>query len=149
MTRTTSNEKGMIFSLDFAIAFILLLAILVIFVLFTYNSMTEKRLELEEYSLQRKRVMLLDSLVKRKPEIGLAGQDFLKRRVQEHRLFGSVEQRELFTQIGLTELTVECDFSTHDLFKAEEIGKKCDVLERLVFYNNQKCKLKAKYCDEL
>jgi len=143
--------KGIMFSLDFAIAFILILTIMLVSAAAIHLTENEALNELKESSLQEDQVMLMDALVKRPADGNLPGTalfDSGKRRVKENQLV-AVEPsgREVLEDFGLKELWLECN-TRKKLFESEQEESECVVLVRMVFSGAEKCLLKGKFCGE-
>ena len=143
--------KGIMFSLDFAIAFLLILVIMLVSAAAIHLTENEELNELKEKSLQEDRVMLMDALVKKPADGNLPGLAFFdseKRRVKENQLVAiELKGQETLEDFGLKELWLECD-TRKKLFESEQEENECVVLVRMVFEGAEKCLLKGKFCGE-
>ncbi|GEM_PF-3764162 len=135
-------------SLDFSIAFLLMLVMVVLFAAHTFTGLKKSERELSGFQQKRLSVMLLDGLLKRKAGsgMGLALFDSKKRHVQENRLTASIENSFPEGEFKLSGLKAECDNGQFEYVPRKE-GKECEVLSRLAYVNGKKCLLKARFCD--
>ncbi len=141
-----SRKRGLMQSLDFSIAFLLMLVIVLVFAMYTFTELKRSEKRIDDFQKARLSVMLLDGLLKRNAnsEMGLALFDASKRRVQENRL--ETGKKNSWQEYGLRGLRVECG-SAVVVFVPEKEGKECRVLSRLAYLNGEKCLLKARFCD--
>jgi len=143
------TDKGIMFSLDFAIAFLLILVIMLVSVAAIHLTENDELNELKERSLQEDRVMLMDALVKRPSDGNLSGLalfDSGKRRVKENIVAGTEPSgRGELERFGLRELWLECS-ARKKLFESKQEESECVVLVRMVFSGAEKCLLKGKFC---
>jgi len=141
--------KGMLFSLDFSIAFLLMLVMVLVFALYVFSFVSEREAEFLENSEKRERVMLLDSLLKRRSPgkmPGLALFDASKRRTMENRVAGGLAEHALLEEAGLSELWMECGTGKHTVYNGEQNGMECAVYSRIAYLNGNSCVLRARFC---
>ncbi len=144
MNRITG--KGFAQALDFSLSLVLMLVMLLMFFAACYFYSAEKKESVEEFGLERKRIMLVDSLVKTRSgsAYGLAEFDEKKKRALENRVvFERPGENELFEEAGLESLQVACGKRGKELFYAKRGEKEKEVLRRLVFFGGKKCVLEA------
>ncbi|MFH1235186.1 MAG: hypothetical protein V1493_06250 [Candidatus Diapherotrites archaeon] len=144
-----AKEKGILFSLDFSISFILMLAMVLVFAVSVFSFRMEREKELADFSKAKNRALFLDSLVKRPfdgNQPGLALFDESKRRTLENRIAETYVAQE--GRFGLAELRAECLGGAKTLYSRPEKGKGCDVMQRIVFMGREKCILIARFCGD-
>lgn len=145
------KEKGILFSLDFSISFLLMLVMLLVFAIFVFSFLSQRASELSDYRERKDRVLLLDSILKRTTESeqpGIALFDDSKRRALEQRIGKKpiIKENSLLEEFGLIELWIECKKTNQRIYQGESKSKECEVLSRIVFQENDKCLLHAKFC---
>ena len=143
-----NENKGIMQSLDFSIAFLLMLVMVVVFAAHTFTGLKNSERELNDFQQKRLSVMLVDGLLKRKAgsEMGLALFDLEKRHLQENRLPASIENGFPAKEFKLFGLKAECN-NGHFEYVPRREGRECKVLSRLAYVNGKKCLLKARFCD--
>lgn len=151
MKRITARrrEKGILFSLDFSISFILMLVMVLIFAVSVFSFRMEAEKELADFSKAKNRALFLDSLVKRPfdgNQPGLALFDVSKRRVLENRIAEAYVAQE--GRFGLAEIMAECAGGTKTLYSRPEEGQRCDVMQRIVFMGKEECLLITRFCGD-
>lgn len=143
------GKKGVLFSLDFSIGFLLMLVIVSVFSVFILSLQAREAQELREWKQKKNRVMLMDSLIKRTGERmpGLALFDESKKRILENRIaVKELENQSLLKEFDLIRLWIECRDFNKQLFESSAQSEECGVMSRLVFFRKKKCLLKGKFC---
>ncbi|MCX6802602.1 MAG: hypothetical protein NT067_05850 [Candidatus Diapherotrites archaeon] len=144
-----AGQKGILFSLDFSISFVLMLSMVLVFSILIFSFRMERESELRQFSLAKNRALFLDSLVKRPfdgNQPGLALFDGSKRRVLENRIAEAYVAQE--GKFGLSEIKAECPGSEKMLYERQAEGTECDVMPRIVFIGQEECLLLAKFCGD-
>lgn len=141
----------MLFSLEFPVAFLLMLVMVLVFALYVFSFVSEREAEFRESTEKREKVMLLDSLLKRRSGgkmPGLALFDAGKRRTMENRVAGGLAEHRLLEEAGLSELWAECITGRRSVYDGEQKGEECAVYSRIAYLNGESCVLKARFCGE-
>ena len=135
-------EKGMIFSTDAMIAFIIILAALLGFVMAIGNYEARVQSVSKNFYLEEKTIMAADSFVKNHSNtnavLGIAEIDYDKKRVKNNVL-------SLFLAPQFSEYAEEGGFFVKKIIIGEEVlfeselkGKECMTVRRLVLYESEK-----------
>ena len=152
MNHIIVRGRGIIFSLDFSISFLLMLVVLLVFAVFTLSFQSRRASELSDYRERKNQVLFLDSILKRSidgNQLGIALFDYSKRRVMENRIGKPlIRDESMLREFGLVELWVECKKKNKAIYQNKSSGKECWVFSRMVFKEKDKCLLYARFCGE-
>lgn len=142
------RQNGLMQSLDFSIAFLLMLVMVLVFAVYIFTELGSSERKIRGFRQERQSIMLLDGLLKRKASgaMGLALFDASKRRVKENRLNERIENENSWKDYKLSGLKAECE-GTMVVYVPEIKGEECRVLSRLAYVKGKKCLLKARFCD--
>ncbi len=144
------GEKGFVFSLDLAIAFIAMLLMLSLMLSQLEILKNNKIADVERVELQRNAFFAIDSMTKNRDEerplLGLASYDAEKHRVLSNEIDTVLLKNAksvLFEKFFISSISVG---NIKKVF--EEPGKKCISVDRLVFANGNKELLEAVVCEK-
>ena len=126
-----------------------MLVMVLVFALYINSFLFGRNAEFSDCREKRERVMLLDSLIKRRsggtmPGIAVFSPD--KRRTLENRAVPLLVEHSKLKEIGLSELWAECTLAEHGIYRGVQGEGECEVYSRIVFLGSERCVLKAKFC---
>ncbi len=150
------NQKGIIFSTDAVISFIIALFTTMIFVLYLSNIATNEQQNIEQIELDEKAIFVIDSMVKNQnienAILGACNYDLSKKRVMPNNLN--------FTQITTNSKTIESkNFFVKDIkitftqtnqketiLLTEQTSKRCINVKRFALIDGRKAIIEVTTC---
>jgi hypothetical protein len=151
----TSNEKGMIFSLDASIAFTILLFGILLFANTLANNVQNAKENIKSIELAEKAIMIADSLVKNYDEnntlLGSCIIDLDKKRVKSNEL--SVENIRnakplKIDDIFVEKIKVQTSTLNETIFLEKKESNECYNIKRFSLINGEKGIIEVRTCRE-
>ncbi|MFA5361014.1 MAG: hypothetical protein WC290_01035 [archaeon] len=151
------NQKGIIFSTDATISFVIILFTILIFTLNLSNTINLTERELTQLELDQKAIFITDSLIKNQntvqPLLGACIYDEEKKRV----LTNNIDYLKIKQSSGLKINTFFVESITIEFLKTKQIEKviyntqnttQCTSIKRFIIANNQKAIIEVRICKE-
>lgn len=151
-----SNEKGIIFSTDALIAFIIALVTTLIFVSYMSNISLNEERKIEQIELDEKAIFIIDSMVKNQNEenalLGACNYDTSKKRVLTNNLnYLQIKTNSKPLSLGnFFVKNIAITFSSTNqkeiIILSEEFAKNCTNIKRFALIDGVKAIIEVKTC---
>lgn len=150
------NEKGMIFSLDAVLAFVILLFATLVFATTVGNTTEQTTQGLSNFELEEKALMITDSLVKNysseNTSLGSCITDLEKRRVRTNELSSANlrnAQPVVFDKIFLQKIEYKTSTRSETIqIEPNKKTKQCLSVKRFVLLDSEKGIVQTTICEE-
>jgi len=150
------NEKGIIFSTDVIISFVIMLFTILIFILFLSNTFLSEKRKIEQIELDEKAMFLIDSMVKNQNEensiLGACNYDATKKRVLTNNLnYTQIKTNSkpiTFGDFFVKSITITFTTTTQKetINLSEKNSKNCISVKRFTIIDGLKAIIEMKTC---